>query len=525
MSVKSNFPLALFLLSAFLAGIFFTTLGSNLISGGDITSVSHAEPALYGNGTTAIAPPDSRSAIALEEAFTAVASSVNPAVVQIRSEKKVPHGAGLDDNPFVGTPFEDVIPGPPNSNSDSDFFLSEGLGSGVIASSNGYIITNNHVIANSDQLEVRLHDGRFFDAKVIGTDPPSDLAVIKIEEDNLSHVSYGSMDDVRVGQWVMAFGSPLSQDLGNTATAGIVSATERTSEQINELNVFSSFIQTDATIYPGNSGGPLVDLNGRLVGINSAIFTKSGNFQGIGFAIPVDVVENVATQLVENGQVKRGLLGVNFDAVSENLSEALGVPRGAAQITAVSAGSAAEKARLQQGDIILEVDQHKLLDHNQLRTIIANKRPDELVNLKIFRAGSEIDVDVILGEREIRGGGAGREINRQDQNEDSKSGSIESIGLLRLDTITDDFLDELGLDNIDIEGAIIIEIDRNGLAYRDSKLRRGDVIVEIGGETVDDRSDFTRYFRSMNSGESVLVRVLRPESGQFVSLLTAIEKP
>ena len=524
MSVKSNFPLALFLLSAFLAGIFFTTLGSNLISGGDITSVSHAEPALYGNGTTAVAPPDSRSAIALEEAFTAVASSVNPAVVQIRSEKKVPHGAGLEDNPFEGTPLEDMIPGLPNSNSDSEFFLSEGLGSGVIASSNGYIITNNHVIANSDQLEVRLHDGRFFDARVIGTDPPSDLAVIKIDEDNLAHVSYGSIDDVRVGQWVMAFGSPLSQDLGNTATAGIVSATERTSEQINELNVFSSFIQTDATIYPGNSGGPLVDLNGRLVGINSAIFTKSGNFQGIGFAIPVDVVENVATQLVENGQVKRGLLGVNFDAVSENLSEALGVPRGAAQITAVSAGSAAEKANLKQGDIILEVDQHKLMDHNQLRTIIANKRPAESVNLKIFRGGSELDIDVILGEREIRGM-SGRETGRQDQNEDSKSGSIESIGLMRLDTITDEFLDELGLDNIDIEGAIIIEIDRNGLAYRDAKLRRGDVIVEIGGETVDDRSDFTSYFRSMNSGESVLVRVLRPENGQFVSLLTAIEKP
>lgn len=525
MSVKRNYSLLLFIIGAFLAGIFFTTLGSNVFSGGEITATSHAEPTYHRNGTTEISKKKTASALALEDAFTEVAESVNPAVVQIRSEKKVAQAPALEGNPFDGTPFEDMIPVPPNSNPDSDFYLSEGLGSGVLASSNGYIITNNHVIADSDQLEVRLQDGRFFDAQIIGTDPLSDLAVIKIDSDNLPYISYGSIDNVRVGQWVMAFGSPLSQDLGNTATVGIVSATERTSDQINNLNIFSSFIQTDATIYPGNSGGPLVDLNGRLVGINSAIFTKTGNFQGIGFAIPVDVVENVATQLVEQGIVKRGLLGVNFAPVSENLSEVLNVPRGAAQITAVSSGSAADQANLQQGDIILEVDKHPLLDYNQLRTIIANKKPADLVALRIVRQGQEMDVTVELGEREEIDNGNLPPLRTEDRSSNRNSESLESLGLMRLETLTDELLEELGLEDEAIEGAIIIEIDPNSRAYRDAKLRRGDVIVEAGGEVVDEESDFSRFYRSLNSGESALVRVLRPQNGQFVSLLTAIEKP
>ena len=523
MSVKKKFPLFLFVASAFLAGILFTSMGASIFSSSEITAVSHAGGKLIGNGTTGFNNATATSAVELEDAFTSVAESVNPAVVQIRSEKKVAQGSSFGGNPLEGTPFEDMVPSP-NSNGGSDFFLSEGLGSGVIASSNGYIITNNHVIDNSDQLEVRLHDGRFYDATIVGTDPLSDLAVIKIDSDNLPYISYGSINDVRVGQWVMAFGSPLSQDLGNTATLGIVSATERTSDQITNLNLFSSFIQTDATIYPGNSGGPLVDINGRLIGINSAIFTKSGNFQGIGFAIPVDVVENVATQLVEQGVVKRGFLGVSFAPVSETLSEVLSVPRGSAQITSVTQGSAADQAGLKQGDIILQVDNRNLLEHNQLRTIIANKRPADTIGMRIIRDGAELDKEVILGERDASLNA--RPARRQP--EPVNQGSVEllkSIGLTRIETLDDSFLEELGLEEIDIEGVIIIEISPNGMAFRDAQLQRGDIIVEVAGERIAEKDDFMRAFQSLDSGETALIRVMRPQMDQFVSFLTALEKP
>ena len=513
MSVKRTLPLLLIITSAFLAGIFFTTMGSNLFSDNSVTSVSHAGSTVYHEGTTAITRSPG-SAATLEDAFTQVAESVNPAVVQIRSEKTVKQSQSMQGNPF-----EEFFS--PFNNPDRNF-RSEGLGSGVLATSDGYIITNNHVIADADELEVRLHDGQFFEAEVIGTDPQSDLAIIKINADNLPSISYGYVDDVRVGQWVMAFGSPLSTDLGNTVTVGIVSAKGRTSDQINNLNIFSSFIQTDAAINPGNSGGPLVDLNGRLIGINSAIYSHSGGYQGIGFAIPVDVVENVATQLIEQGTVRRGFLGVNFGPVSETLAEALDVPRGAAQITAITPGSAAERARLKQGDIILEVDNQQLLDYNQLRTIVANKRPGDQVLMKIVRGGDVENITVTLDERPSDDDLGTREMPTIKE----KSNSMEPLGLLRLETLTTDILRELELDSSNIDGGvIIIEIDQSSQAYRDAELRRGDIIVEIDRKAVVDRDAFTKVYERIDSGDTFLVRVMRPQNGQLVSFLTALEKP
>jgi serine protease Do len=290
MSVKRSIPIALFIIASFLGGIFFTTVGSNLFSTEPITPSTHAAAPDIQEGTTAIPREKVATAVALEEAFTLVAEAVNPTVVQIRSEKVVSREQMLEGTPFDNffSPFQD-----PNQD-----FRKDGLGSGVIIRDDGYIVTNNHVVQGADELSVRLADGRFFDASVVGTDPLSDLAVIKIESQAMPHVSFGQVDMLKVGQWVMAVGSPLSEDLGNTVTVGIVSALGRTSDEISRLNIYASFIQTDAAINPGNSGGPLVDLQGRLIGINSAIFSRSGGYQGIGFAIPVDVVENVATQLI-----------------------------------------------------------------------------------------------------------------------------------------------------------------------------------------------------------------------------------
>ena len=514
MSVKRNIPLFIFVFGAFLAGIFFTTLGSNVFSNGEVAVVSHAESSAYNGGTTALPETNISSAVALEDAFTQVAESVNPAVVQIRSEKTVNQRQSME-----GTPFEDFFA--PFRNPDQNF-RSEGLGSGVIASQDGYIVTNNHVIDGADQLEVRLYDGRFLDAEVVGTDPLSDLAVIKIDADQLPSISYGDVDGIRVGQWVMAFGSPLSTDLGNTVTVGIVSAKGRTSDQINNLNIFSSFIQTDAAINPGNSGGPLVDLRGRLIGINSAIYSRSGGYQGIGFAIPVDVVENVATQLIEFGLVKRGFLGVSFGPVSETLAEALEVPRGAAQITNITEGSAADKAGLEREDIILEVDGQPLLDYNQLRTIVANKRPGDRVPMRIVRDSRELDVTVTLGERPDDSEIAGTDRRVEEDNEE---GMMESLGLTRLENVTDEVLEALNIEDQDVEGVVIVEIDRNSASYRDAELRRGDIIVEVDRQKISNRSDFRSTYRSIDSGDSFLVRVLRPQNGQLVSFLTALEKP
>ncbi|MFK7847536.1 MAG: trypsin-like peptidase domain-containing protein [Rhodothermales bacterium] len=516
MSVKRSVPLALFIIAAFLGGIFFTTLGANLLSNGDITAVSHAASLDSDEGTTVISEELVKPALELEEAFTMVAEAVNPTVVQIRSEKIVQQERALQ-----GTPFEDFF-SPYGDREQGQDYRSEGLGSGVIARSDGYIITNNHVIAGADELEVRLFDGNFYDATVVGTDPLSDLAVIKIDADNLPAISYGVNENIRVGQWVMAVGSPLSLDLGNTVTVGIVSAMGRTSDQISNLNLFASFIQTDAAINPGNSGGPLVDLRGRLIGINSAIYSRSGGYQGIGFAIPVDVVENVATQLIDNGAVSRGFLGVGFDGVSETLAKNLDIPRGAAQIVSVLDGSAADIAGLEKSDIITSVDGLELQDANQIRTIIGNKHPGEKVNLDVIRDNRELSISVTLAERSDESNGLAQPNVPDVQDEEE---SIESIGLRGLRNVTPEILRNLEVENTDVTGIIIGDIDRNSAAYREAELRQRDIIIEIDRQEISSMSEFMRVYKGIDTGDSFLVRVLRPQGNQLVSFLTALEKP
>jgi len=479
MSVKRTIPIALFVIASFLGGIFFMTAGSNLFSDEAITTNTHAaSTAGQEGGTTAIDRERVAPALALEEAFTLVAESVTPTVVQVRSEKVVSQQQMLE-----GTPFEEFFnPFGGGGDSPQQEFRSDGLGSGVLIRADGYIITNNHVINGADELKVRLSDGRFFDATVIGADPLSDLAVIKIESANMPHVSFGDVDRLRVGQWVMAIGSPLSEDLGNTVTAGIVSALGRTSNEISQLNVYASFIQTDAAINPGNSGGPLVDLQGRLIGINSAIFSRSGGNQGIGFAIPVDVVQNVADQLIEHGSVRRGMLGVNFDGVSEALSNLLDVPRGAAQITRVTDGSLG------------------------------------VINQE---TGQKRTVDVTLGERPDEEAVAN---NRPDAEREAESG-VEALGLTNLRDVSDEILQSLGLEQQEITGVVITGINESSQAFRSAELRRGDIITEVDRKPVDSRSEFLRIYRDIKAGESFLVRVVRSQNGDPVSFLTALTKP
>lgn len=523
MTVQRKVSITVIVAAAFVAGILFTTAGTNWFGNGHLSG-----PETRAADTQRIEPlpPLPESALAFEETFINVAERINPTVVQIRSERVMERRMA---NPFENSPFEEFFNMQPRGEQPQEFRTSA-LGSGVVIRADGYIVTNNHVIREADDLEVMFYDGTFRPASVVATDPATDLAVIRVDANGLPAIPIGSSESVRIGQWVMAFGSPLSEDLGNTVTSGIVSALHRTSTQLAGLNVFSSFIQTDAAINPGNSGGPLVNLRGELVGINSAIYSRSGGNQGVGFAIPVDVVRNVTTQLIENGAVERGFLGVQFGNVSPSLAEALGVPRGSAQVTEITDGAPADEAGLREGDVIVAINGRQLRDFNELRTVIANLRPGEHVSLRINREGDESVVDVELARRsdflpDENGAGEpepGDDAPGQDD--------VDALGI-GIQSLSAQQVEELRNADYDISGGVILtRVDQGSNAYLEAELRRGDIIIEVDRRPVESRSDFMEVYGEIEAGEAFIVEVLRPvrmADGQttITKFFTALNKP
>ncbi|GIV61758.1 MAG: serine protease [Rhodothermaceae bacterium] len=510
-----NVSLLVLIAAAFVAGILFTSAGASLFGGRSLTDESRASGLDFAHAVTVPASPAITSAMDFETAFIQVAEAVNPTVVQIHSEKVIERRFA---NPFEGTPWEDFFNFPGQDRNQT--FRSQALGSGVIIQPDGYIITNNHVIDGADELEVKLLDGTSYPATVVGKDPESDLAVIKIEAENLPHIAFGDIDEVHVGQWVLAFGSPLAEELSNTVTSGIVSAIGRTSVNLGQLNQFAAFIQTDAAINPGNSGGPLVDLRGRLIGINSAIFSRSGGYQGIGFAIPVDVVENVVTQLIDEGTVRRAFLGVLFGPISPALADAMDVPRGAAQVTSIEEDTPAEKAGLQEGDLIVEVDGKPLQNHLQLRTIIGNKRPGDQVKLVVVRDGERRTLTVTLAERpaELASAEGDERPGRNDGNRRE-----EALGLW-LDNLTPATIERMGLQE-DIKGVLITRIDPDSYAYRQAQLRQYDILTEVDRKPVRNEKEFWEVYDKIEPGKAFLVKVVRVVDGRPNTFFTALEKP
>ena len=511
MRIKGHLSLFTLLAVAFVAGALFITLGAGVLH-----LDQRVTPGSYAAMTQEV-PADAHPALVvddatrtLEEAFEQVAAAINPMVVQIHSERVVQRQRN---------PFEDFFRRPGDQDQS---FRSQALGSGVIIRPDGYIITNNHVIADAEELEVKLFDGAVVDAEVIGTDPASDLAIIKIDRQDLPHIAFGKVDQIRVGQWVMAFGSPLAEELSNTVTAGIVSALGRTSTNLGQLNQFAAFIQTDAAINPGNSGGPLVNLHGELIGLNSAIYSQSGGYQGIGFAIPVDVVENVTTQLIESGHVQRGYLGVFFGPVSRSLAEAMNVPRGAAQVSRVEPGTPAEKAGFREGDIIVAVNGEDLRDELQLRTIIGNKQPGDTVTLTVVRDdGRRHDLTVTLGIRPD-------DLTADAVPSNEAPGaprSLDALGLTVRD-LTPALLDRLNLSDLNLSGVMIDDIEQDSDAYREADLRQYDIITEVDRKPVRNRADFMAIYDAIPSGKSFIVRVVRVfQNGQTNTFFTALTKP
>ncbi|HEX2199572.1 MAG TPA: Do family serine endopeptidase [Burkholderiales bacterium] len=326
-------------------------------------------------------------AVSAGGSFNAAVQRAQPSVVNIFTSKEIqsPRHPLLNDplfRRFFGEqPAEDQ--------------RASSLGSGVIVSNTGYIVTNHHVVEAADEIEVALHDGKKLLAKVVGNDPETDLAVLRVDAENLPAITFGSSDALKVGDVVLAIGNPFG--VGQTVTGGIVSALGRTGLGIN---TFENFIQTDAAINPGNSGGALVDAGGNLVGINTAIFSRSGGSMGIGFAIPVSTAKMVLEQIVRSGSVTRGWIGVEVQEITPTVAESFGLPstRGAL-IAGVLRGGPADKAGVKPGDVLVEVESKPVTDPTSMLNLIAALPPGGSARMKIRRQGKELDTDITVGRR------------------------------------------------------------------------------------------------------------------------------
>ena len=322
--------------------------------------------------------------------FSDAAKKAIPSVVNISATRQVRRRNPLLDDPTFQRFFGDRFTLPPETQ------LS--LGSGVVVSREGYILTNDHVVEGVSEIRVTLHDGRTIEGKIVGSDPDTDLAVVRVSAPGLTPITFGQSDQAKVGDVVLAIGDPFS--VGQTVTMGIVSAVGR---EIDKANPFGSFIQTDAAINPGNSGGALVDVNGNLIGINTLIFSRSGGYQGIGFAIPVSLAKRVLEQIIETGSVTRGWFGVDVADISAELAESLGIKgtRGAI-IGAIERGSPAEKSGLKLGDVIVGINGRTVPDTNTALNAIAEVPPGKSVPVKVIRRNQEMTLDVLVGKRRPR---------------------------------------------------------------------------------------------------------------------------
>ncbi len=398
----------------------------------------------------------------------------------------------------------------PRFNQEQEF-SRQGLGSGVIVSEDGYILTNNHVIENADEITVRLFDDEELDAEIVGTDPASDIAVLKVDTGNeLPAISLGDSENIRVGEMVLAIGSPLGQQFAHSVSMGIVSASGRSSLG---LNSYENYIQTDAAINPGNSGGALINLDGELIGINTAIASRTGGYQGLGFAIPVNMARNVMEALITEGRVARGYLGITFGGeVDRTMARALGLEnaRGIVVGDVMSDGPAGE-AGLKEGDVILELNGQRVQSWMDFRVKIGNRKPGDEITLGVFRDGERMDFDIELGELETE-----EMASNNIQNEDMDN-LRETLGF-SVEDLSDNIRRQLDLGE-GVNGVIVSNISQASQAYRQG-LQRGDVITRVGDEEVSTPNEFYSAIQSYinDETEAVLLRVNRQGRNVFIAI-------
>lgn len=427
------------------------------------------------------------------QAFTAIARRVTPNVVTISTKQIVDETASGRRAPDFFHPFFQV-PQPDQERS--------GLGSGIVMSRNGYILTNNHVIDEADEITVILSDNREYTAELIGKDEMTDVAIVKIEGDDLAPVRIGDSDGVQIGEWVLAIGAPL--ELRSTVTSGIVSAIGRSLDILSNQLAVEDFIQTDAAINPGNSGGALVNLDGELIGVNTAIATRNRGFVGYGFAIPINLARKVMEDIIEHGEVQRGYLGVSLQPVTAREAEAIGLdrPRGVL-ISQVMANTPAERAEIKGGDVILEVDGRTVDRPNALQSAIARKRPGDPVRLKVRRGSRDITLNAELGTIP--------EDARMTSVGSQPPGSATDDGLgLAVHNISAEIAESFGLDP-GAEGVVVVKVSRG--PARDAGLRQGDVILRVRQGSVDlsinSIIDFREALDSLEKGRAAAFSIMR----------------
>lgn len=467
--------------------------------------------------------PDAHAQARMLPDFTDLVDKVGPAVVNIRTTQ---NGASGRSTPFRGgpggadedNPFCELFPwmcpprgernprsprpAPERPAPDRGDEVPSGVGSGFILSADGRIMTNAHVVRGADEIYVRLPDKREFKAKVLGVDQRTDIAIVKVEATGLPFVSIGDSGRLRVGEWVMAIGSPF--DLDNTVTAGIVSAKGR------DTGEYVPFIQTDVAINPGNSGGPLINMRGEVVGINSMIYSRSGGYQGISFAIPIDEAMRVGEQLTTSGRVTRGFLGVQPGAVTKDVAESLGLKAAAgAVVEKVLPNTAAEKAGLKEGDVILRFDGKPVDKHTDLPRIVGNTKPGQKVAVQIWRNGAARDLSLTLGEME-----PDRVAQRSSRTAPSPGKDKEpvpnAVGLVVSD------IAEAKRKELKIEGGVLVDAV-DGAAAR-AGLRAGDIILKLQSTDIASARQFNDLVTKLDPKRVVAVLVKRGETSQYITI-------
>ncbi len=449
----------------------------------DPASIVHADP-------TPAATRTERALSAAQDlsaAFEHIATTIQPSVVSIRSARRV-RADQRGDSPDFGGEFFERFFGPGGGGRD---YESRGLGSGVIVAADGTILTNNHVVDNADEVTVIMPDDTEYAAKVVGTDPKTDLAVLRIEATNLKPAKLGDSDALRVGEWVVAVGNPFG--LSSSISAGIVSAKGRNDVRIAD---YEDFIQTDAAINPGNSGGPLVNLQGEVVGINTAIMTRTGGGMGIGFAIPANMAQSIMTSLIKEGRVVRGWLGVQIQDVNADLASSFDYTgKTGVLINDVVSGSPAARAGMRADDIIVRFDGKKVANVTELRSLVASTRPGTTADVEVWRDGANKALRIEVDEQETAA-----------NERPAAEPEVSDLGI-GVRTLTPEVARRAGLDE-EVAGVLVTAVEPLSTASR-AGLARGDIILSVQGQSVSSAREFESAVDKGDLEQGVRLQVRR----------------